>query len=51
MVCHTTLLKSVKREKMVKTRIGASMSKADEKGIEEPINVLLVHNSKGIRCV
>jgi hypothetical protein len=51
MVCHTTLLKSVKREKRVKTRMGVSMTAGDEKGIEEPGKVLLVHNSRGIRCV
>lgn len=54
MVCHTTLLKSVKRAKMVKARMGVSMRTADVKGIEEPKkveNTLLVHNRRGIRCV
>lgn len=54
MVCHTTLLKSVKRAKTVNARMGVSMTTAEVEGIEEPnnvINILLVHNKKGIRCV
>ena len=56
MVCHTTLLKRVKRAKMVNARMGASMTAADAEGIEElklkkEKIVLLVHNKKGIRCV
>jgi hypothetical protein len=35
MVCHTTLLKRVKRAKMVKARMGVSMTAADAEGIEE----------------
>ena len=54
MVCHTTLLKSVKRANMVNAKMGVSMTTAEVEGIEEPkkeINILLVHNKKGIRCV
>ncbi len=54
MVCHTTLLKSVKSAKIVKARMGVSMTDADAEGIEEPKKVKaisLVHNKKGIRCV
>jgi hypothetical protein len=54
MVCHTTLLKRVKREKMVNARMGVSMTAADAEGIEELKKeniVLLVHNKSGIRCV
>jgi hypothetical protein len=54
MVCHTTLLKRVKRAKMVNTRMGVSMTAADAEGIEELKKekiVLLVHSKKGIRCV
>jgi hypothetical protein len=54
MVCHTTLLKRVKRAKMVKARVGMSMTAADAEGIEELKKeniVLLVHNKRGIRCV
>ena len=54
MVCHTTLLKRVKSAKMVKARMGVSMTAADAEGIEELKKVkitLLVHNKKGIRCV
>jgi hypothetical protein len=54
MVCHTTLLNSVKRAKIVNARMGVSKTIADVGGIEEPRKVriiLLVHNKKGIRCV
>ena len=54
MVCHTTLLKRVKRAKMVNARIGVSMTAADAEGIEElkKENIVLpVHNKRGIRCV
>jgi hypothetical protein len=54
MVCHTTLLKRVKRAKMVNARMGVSMAAADADGIEEVKKekiVLLVHNKKGTRCV
>jgi len=54
MVCHTTLLKSVKSAKMVNARMGVSMTAADAEGIEELKKekiVLLVHNKSGIRCV
>ena len=54
MVCHTTLLKRVKRAKMVNARIGVSMTTADAVGIEESKkvkNILPVHNKRGIRCV
>jgi hypothetical protein len=53
MVCHTTLLKRVKRAKTVKARMGVSMT-TDVEGIEEPKKVeiiLLVHNKRGMRCV
>jgi hypothetical protein len=53
-VCHTTLLKSVKRAKTVNARMGMSKTTADAEGIEEPRKVriaLLVHNKNGIRCV
>ena len=54
MVCHTTLLKSVKREKTVNMRMGVSKTIADVEGIEDPkmVRIIsLVHNKKGIRCV
>jgi hypothetical protein len=54
MVCHTTLLKRVKRAKMVNARMGVSITAADAEGIEElkkEKNVLLVHSKKGIRWV
>ncbi len=54
MVCHTTLLKRVKRAKIVNARMGVSMTAADAEGIEEPKKlktILLVHNKNGIRCV
>jgi len=54
MVCHTTLLKSVKREKTVNVRMGVSKTIADVEGIEDPKKVRiisLVHNKKGMRCV
>ena len=54
MVCHTTLLKSVKREKTVNVRMGVSKTIADVAGIEDPKKVRiisLVHNKKGMRCV
>jgi hypothetical protein len=54
MVCHTTLANSVKRERRVKVRVGASKMVADAEGIEEPKNVeivLPVHKKKGTECV
>ena len=54
MVCHTTLLKRVKRAKMVNARMGVSITAADAEGIEElkKENIVLpVHNKRGIRCV
>jgi hypothetical protein len=54
MVCHTTLLKSVKRAKTVNARMGVSKTISDVEDIEELRKVriiLLVHNKKGIRWV
>jgi hypothetical protein len=52
MVCHTTLLKSVKIAKTVNARMGVSKT-TDVEGIEEQKVkiILLVHNKRGIRCV
>ena len=43
MVCYTTLLKSVKSAKMVKARMGVSMTAADAKGIEELKKLKITH--------
>jgi hypothetical protein len=54
MVCHTTLLKSVKRAKTVNARKGVSKTIADVEGIEDPKKVRItsqVHKKRGIRCV